>query len=111
MDELIARLEGLTNSLMAELEFADQDRLGQFMDERQQILSAMQNHNWTEEEKAGFRSRIATILTYDAPIQARMRALMNQAHTQTGKIEAGKIQRSAYDNRFHDESYFFDRKW
>ncbi len=110
MDKLVADLEQLTQQGLAELVTMDAERLGEFMEQRGEIMEALLAIAPSALQKASFKDRIQAVVSLDPIFLRKMEQFRDEASSQLAKLDTGKTQRNAYDNNYDGESLFFDRK-
>jgi hypothetical protein len=110
MDKLVTELEQLTQQGLAELVTMDAERLGEFMEQRGEIMEALLDMTPSVLQKASFKDRIQAVISLDPIFLRKMEQFRDEASSQLAKLDTGKTQRNAYDNNYDGESLFFDRK-
>ncbi|NOU90381.1 hypothetical protein GC102_32275 [Paenibacillus sp. LMG 31460] len=110
MDKLVTELEQLTQQGLAELVTMDAERLGEFMEQRGEIMEALLAITPSATQKASFKDRIKAVVSLDPIFLRKMEQFRDEASSQLAKLDTGKTQRNAYDNNYDGESLFFDRK-
>lgn len=110
MDKLVTELEQLTQQGLAELVTMDAGRLGEFMEQRGEIMEALLAITPSALQKASFKDRIQAVVSLDPIFLRKMEQFRDEASSQLAKLDTGKTQRNAYDNNYDGESLFFDRK-
>ncbi|GFZ97679.1 hypothetical protein GCM10008018_49930 [Paenibacillus marchantiophytorum] len=110
MDRLVTDLEQLTQQGLAELVTMDAERLGAFMEQRSNIMTALLQVTSTSTNKEAYKDRIQAVLSLDPIFLRKLEQFRDEASSQLTKLDTGKIQRNAYDTHYDPESYFFDRK-
>lgn len=110
MDELILRLESLTEALMNELETVDVDRVERFVDEREQIVRSIMEITLTPEMKALYAARVQRILSLDGVINNKLQELKQDSESSLQKLRDRRVQKNKYESVYVSESVFFDQK-
>lgn len=130
MDEVVSKLESLTNEFVKDLETSDVDSIVRFVEERQVLIDEFAKlrdeavtlptpaEGQTEEQATALRKqadqkiadRLKHILSYDALINDKMQHLMDQSMTKVNKINQSKKREQAYNPAYSPDSLYFDKK-
>ncbi|WP_106767241.1 hypothetical protein [Paenibacillus faecalis] len=110
MDDLILKLEKLSQSVVERLEESTYEELVSFVEARQPVLDEMSkrmsNNKLNQEQK----QRIQELLRHDKLVEARMRALKQEASDWLIQRDAAKMQRNAYETTYYADSYLMDQR-
>ena len=110
MDNLILRLEQLSQSVIEQLEEISYEELVAFVDCRQPILDEMSSVNATQSLNPNQKHRIQALVRNDAIIEARMTALKQEASDWLRQRDAAKVQRNAYESAYAMDSMLMDQR-
>lgn len=109
MDELLTRLEELTQRVVFNIEQVDYEQLEQFIKERQKLvncMSGLQDTELTDVQSA----RLVKILDYDKSISDRMSSLKEEASKWLSQRQMAKSQQGAYETKYIPDSILMDYK-
>ncbi len=122
MDDIVVKLEALTNGFVQTLDTTDVDAIVEFVEERQKLINQFAKLREqmavyeTEEsdrkklEERKIAERIKHVLSYDALINEKMTHLMDQSKQQLTKINQTRKREQAYNPAYSPDSIYFDKK-
>ncbi|GIP21744.1 flagellar protein FliT [Paenibacillus sp. J22TS3] len=110
MDNLITELRGLTESIVARLQFTSYEELEDFVAERQRIIDELNRLKETTPFNVLEREQLEEILRADAVILMRMETLRNEASDWLQQRGQAKVQRNAYEAAYTPDSILMDRR-
>jgi hypothetical protein len=114
MDEVVAKLEAMTNMFVEQLDTTDVDTMLKFVEERQLLIDEFVK---LREQTQLFKNsneivadRLRHILSYDTLINEKMHSLMNQTTKQLNKINQSRKREQAYNPAYSADAIYFDKK-
>ena len=114
MDEVVAKLEAMTNMFVEQLDTADIDSMIKFVEERQLLIDEFAKLREQAEFFAVMNEpmadRLRHILSYDTLINEKMHSLMNQTTKQLNKINQSRKREQAYNPAYSADAIYFDKK-
>lgn len=110
MDNLILKLEKLSQSVVERLDQTTYEELVAFVESRQPILDEMSALISNGALSQRQRDRIQELLHNDMLIEARMRSLKQEASDWLRQRDAAKIQRNAYESAYSVDSLLMDQR-
>ncbi len=122
MDEVVGKLEALTNDFVKTLDTTDVDAIVKFVEDRQKLIDEFSKLREqaalfeTEEsdrkklETTKIVERIQYVLSYDALINDKMQHLMDASMQQLNKINQTRKREQAYNPAYSADSIYFDKK-
>lgn len=115
MDNLLARLEKLTDEVVNRLAEITYEELTQFVEERERLISEIQRAGnliaeTTEEQRTGYLQKASRILSHDEVILNKMERLKNEAGVELAKFNSARKGKAVYHTDYIPDSAFFDRK-
>jgi len=122
MDEVIGKLETLTNNFVQSLDTSDVDAIVHFIEQRQVLIddfaklreqAALYESNDETIQKAieqKLATRIQHVLAYDSLINEKMKYLMGQTANQVSKINQTRKREQAYNPAYSSDAIYFDKK-
>ncbi|MDF2645158.1 MAG: hypothetical protein K0Q73_963 [Paenibacillus sp.] len=109
MDNVIERLEQLTNDVLAKLDTIEWEDLEHFVEARDELICEL-NECIAAVPTEVQRERIRRILSHDKIIVHRMTFFKSEAEAQISKMSNAQKTRSAYNSYYSSESHFVDKK-
>ena len=110
MDSIITRLEELTESVAAQLQFISSDDLLAFVEERQQMIDEInllkQQNPFTPLQK----ERLQKIVEFDTVLLSKMTSLKSEAADWLQYRGQAKVQRNAYEAAYTPDSFLMDKR-
>jgi hypothetical protein len=108
VEEIVRRVEFMTNQMVRILESASYTDLADFVDQRDRLLIELQAEQESP-DLAPHKSRILQILEQDKLLSAKMRVFMEEAQKAIEKFQAADKYKQAYDKEYTMDSVFFNR--
>ncbi|MGN7359311.1 hypothetical protein ACTHPF_16140 [Paenibacillus sp. SAF-054] len=110
MDSIITRLEELTESVAAQLQFISSDDLSAFVEERQHLIDEInllkQQSPYTQAQE----ERLRKVIQFDAVILNKMSSLKVEAAEWLQNRGQAKMQRNAYEAAYTPDSFLMDKR-
>lgn len=110
MDELIERLEQLTESFANRLDEIDYEDIVDFVEQREALIARVMTMSIPPGEQAQMKERVVRLLESDRIIAQKAQQFKNEAESGMKRFSAANTSRKAYENNGYAESVFFDRK-
>lgn len=110
MDKLIGQLEELNETVVCRLEETEYEELIEFVDRRQSVLDEMTVLMLRSTLTSAQKQRIQKLLQYDELIRGRMELLKQEASDWLRQRDQAKVQRSAYESAYSQDSILMDRR-
>ncbi|QGQ93534.1 hypothetical protein EHS13_00640 [Paenibacillus psychroresistens] len=111
MDNLLIRLEKLSNDLLQHFQAVSFEELTSFMEEREAIFNEFDNLEVLPSDKIKYRDIVNRIVGLDPIIVTKMEQLKKEAEQELNKVTSGRLQKNAYDGEHHlADGIFFDKK-
>jgi hypothetical protein len=122
MDEVISKLELLTNQFVQSLDTNDVDAIVHFVEQRQVLIDEFtkmreQASLYASEDEAVQKAvnqkmaeRIKHLLSYDPLINEKMSQMMGNTAQQVSKINQSRKREQAYNPAYSADSIYFDKK-
>jgi hypothetical protein len=109
VEEIMNRIENVTNQMITDLESASYIDLADFVDERDQwITELLAVHE--SQDLVPYESRILRILEQDKLLSARIIDFKEEAQKAIQKFQAAEKYKQVYDKEYTLDSVFFNRK-
>jgi hypothetical protein len=111
MDNLLLRLEKLSNDLLVHFQTVTFEELTDFMESREELFEEFDQLKVLPSDKDKFRELVNRIVSLDPVIIAKMEQLKKEAERELNKVSSGRTQKNAYDGDHHmADGIFFDQK-
>lgn len=112
MEQHLQQLEQLSYDLVQSLETSGEEKLEQYMYERDRIFGELQTRKPTAQEVEQCSRIVRRILAMDREIMRRMGALKDEAEDQLARRSQARITKRGYgdEDDYQESSYFFDSK-
>ncbi|RKP47249.1 hypothetical protein D7Z26_23365 [Cohnella endophytica] len=111
MDDVIIRLEQLTDQFVSGLDQVQHEEVMAFIEEREQLVAEISDSKQLPSSLTLVqKQRIQAVLQLDNMILNRMNQLKNEASHELQKIQQSKMHHNVYDKAYAADSAFFDKK-
>ncbi|WP_240419864.1 hypothetical protein [Paenibacillus periandrae] len=109
VEEIMSRIESVTDQMIMDLGTASYIDLADFVDERDQwITELLELHDSLD--LAPFESRIMRILEQDKLLSAKMIDFKEEAQKTIQKFQAAEKYKQVYDKEYTLDSVYFNKK-
>ena len=122
MDEIVAKLEAITNDFVQIIDDVGVDQIMEFVEQRQQLLDSFEKlrneaaffvaekdvANLGIEQKIS--ERLKHIMSYDSMINDKMKIIMSDTANQLSKMNQTRKRERAYNPSYSADSIYFDKK-
>lgn len=109
LEESLIEFKNVTLNLINALESDDFDEIESLIEKRQNIISALENTNYTEEEFRHIASSI-NLLTLQKKVLDLMNAKKVELRNEMDKLSEVKIANKSYNSKFAVDSVYFNKK-
>jgi hypothetical protein len=114
MDEVVAKLEAMTNIFVEQLDTTDVDSMMKFVEERQLLIDEFaklrEQADLFESSNEMMADRLRHLLSYDTLINEKMQLLLNETAKQLNKINQTRKREQAYNPAYSADAIYFDKK-
>jgi prephenate dehydrogenase len=109
LEEIVHRVELITNQMVERLDSASYEDLADFIDERDRLLVELQVVQESS-DSASYKSSILRILEQDKLLGAKMMLFKEEAQKAIEKFQAAEKYKQVYDKEYTIDSVFFNKK-
>lgn len=110
MDELILKLEDLTQSIVSRLNQSSYEEMSSFVEQRQVLIDSINEWISNGLVSSSQKHRLASLLQIDALILGRLNTLKEEAGNWLQQRGQAKVQRNVYDSGYTPDSILMDRR-
>ncbi|MFC3772833.1 hypothetical protein [Paenibacillus sp. GCM10012303] len=110
MDSLIGKLEIITEQLLGSLQFAKQEELEDFIEQRQALIKQLMELTITPDQASLHRNRVTALLEKDSIITARISEIQVENQSGITRMNLAKKQKATYEADYVMDPFMFDKK-